>query len=410
MDMVRVQLYLIMGGLALIIILYNIKSFNFFRYCGSLGLIISLGLLLMLLVHIKTPVLKAAKINEVYRVLELHLAGSSIQIHVFEIVKVAMILYLATAMDSLKSGVLSRWKALPEIWKKILFIFLPIIAVTAMVMVNSNSAAAIMGIIMFLVVALGGGNSKELTVLIAALVLLVFAAYGLYKVTDGKAMGRIGTAISRVLGHEDKIQNVLDATKGSKEYYDALDDIRQPYGAKIAVHEGGIIGKGPGQSTQRYVVPDMSEDYMFSFIIEEYGLVGAIIVIFLYLSLLARGAIIARNCGNEYFAKISVAGLCLLISGQAFLHMTVNVDMGPMTGQTLPIISHGASAFLCFCLAFGVILSLSRTAVRRINKETAGAKALIDPEQIKKDNVAATLDELDAIESDGNIHQDDEIQ
>lgn len=165
---------------------------------------------------------------------------------------------------------------------------------------------------------------------------------------------------------------------GSKDYYDALDEIRQPYSARIAIHEGGIIGKGPGQSTQRYVVPDMSEDYMFSFIIEEYGLLGAIVVIFLYVSLMARGALIVKNCKDDKFAKLTVAGLCVLITGQAFLHMFVNADIGPMTGQTLPLISHGNSAFLCFCLAFGIILSISRTASKPMEKQQEEAEPLME--------------------------------
>ena len=156
-----------------------------------------------------------------------------------------------------------------------------------------------------------------------------------------------------------------------------------------------MLGKGPGQSTQRYVVPDISEDYMYSFIIEEYGLWGGLIVIFLYVSLLARASIIVRNCGKDLYAKIGVAGLCLLITGQAFLHMFVNADIGPMTGQTLPLISHGNSAFLCFSLAFGIILSFSRIAQRRIEREQREAQPLIE----LKENVQAGLDDLDAFES-----------
>ena len=165
-------------------------------------------------------------------------------------------------------------------------------------------------------------------------------------------------------------------------YQEALDAIRQPYSAKIAVHEGGIIGKGPGQSTQRYVVPDISEDYMFSFIIEEYGLLGGILVIFLYVSLMARATIIVRNCGNDLYAKLSVAGLAILITGQAFLHMFVNADIGPMTGQTLPLISHGNSAFLCFSLAFGIILSFSRIASRKIDREIKKAAPLVEMHEV----------------------------
>ena len=115
----------------------------------------------------------------------------------------------------------------------------------------------------------------------------------------------------------------------------------------------------------RYVVPIMFEDYMFSFIVEEYGLIGGILVIILYISLLARGSLIVRNCDN-LFAKTAVAGLVILITGQAMMHIMINCDLGPLTGQTLPMISHGKSSFLMFCLAFGIILSISRMAKKKI--------------------------------------------
>ena len=141
---------------------------------------------------------------------------------------------------------------------------------------------------------------------------------------------------------------------------------------------------------------------MYSFIIEEYGLLGGIFVIFLYVSLLARGSIIARNCGSDQYAKLTVAGLCLLITGQAFLHMFVNADIGPMTGQTLPLISHGNSAFLCFSIAFGIILSFSRIATRRIDKETRDAAPLVE---MHESTVQARLDDLDSYES-GQMQND----
>ena len=190
----------------------------------------------------------------------------------------------------------------------------------------------------------------------------------------------------------------MNSKVGSIDYYQALDEIRQPYSAKIAVHQGGLFGKGPGQSTQRYVVPDISEDYMYSFIIEEYGILGGLVIIILYLSLLARSAIIVRNCGKDLYAKLAVAGLTLLISGQAFLHICVNVDIGPMTGQTLPLVSHGASAFLCFCIAFGVILSISRIASKRIEREQKNADPLVDlsQEPVAIENDLADLDDFES--------------
>jgi cell division protein FtsW len=173
-----------------------------------------------------------------------------------------------------------------------------------------------------------------------------------------------------------------------------LDKIKQPNAAKIAVAEGGLLGKGPGGSTQKYVLPVVFGDYMFSFLLEEYGLWGGIIIIILYVSLLARGSWIARLCDSD-FAKTAVGGLTLLITGQAFLHMYINVGLGPLTGQTLPLVSHGKSAFLAFCVAFGVILSISRMANNKIRQEEAAAEPIY-----KKDDIQSSLDVLEQIEND----------
>ncbi len=398
LDIVKSQLVVVAAGLALIIVCYNIKSINFFRWCSRLGLGISLVLLGLLISRIDVGFIKSIELNGARRILQI----GGVQVHVFEVVKIAMVMYLAWALDALKKGELKGPRK--EIWKKVLYIYAPFIVVLVMIIPGSNSAALFIGGIMFLVILLGGGNLRDLAVLAAAAIVLILGCWGIYEISDKKVMKRIGTAISRIAEKDDWEQKVIDSRPGSPEYYEALDNIRQPYSAKIAIKEGGILGKGPGQSTQRYVVPDISEDYMYSFIIEEYGLWGALIVIFLYVSLMARGSIIVRNCGKDTYAKLSVAGLCLLITGQAFLHMFVNADIGPMTGQTLPLISHGNSAFLCFSLAFGIILSFSRIAQRRIEKEQRDAQPLLE----LKENVQAGLDDLDAFETDGIPQEEDE--
>ena len=371
LDIMRSQLIIVGVGMAVIVLLYNIKDMKFFRICSMLGFPISFILLLMLDMHIDTPAVKALNLNHAYRSLKI----CGVQVHVFEIVKVAMTAYLAWAQDSLKKGILKGPKK--EIWKKIVFVYAPFLLTFVMIIPGSNSSALFIGFIMFVVILLGGGNFRDMSLLLGAGTLLLLVCFSTYKLSSGKIFGRIGTGIERVSDHTDYEAIIRGNRKGSFPYQQALDKIRQPYSAKIAIHQG-LVAKGPGQSTQRYVVPDISEDYMFSFIIEEYSLLGGIFVLALYVSLLARGSIIVRNCGKDQYAKLTVAGLCLLISGQAFLHMLVNVDIGPMTGQTLPLISHGNSAFLCFSVAFGIILSFSRIAKRRIEAETRNAAPLTE--------------------------------
>ena len=176
-----------------------------------------------------------------------------------------------------------------------------------------------------------------------------------------------------------------------------IDDMKleQPVGALIAIKEGGPLGKGIGRSNQKYKVAVIFEDYIFSFIIEETGWWGAIIIMILYLSLLARGSMIARIC-DDYFAKFAMAGLIVLISVQAFMHMAINVHLLPQTGQTLPMISHGASSFLCFCGAFGVILSISRMAHTQMLRDSSKADPLVE----KDDEVQSGLNDLESLESE----------
>jgi cell division protein FtsW len=397
LDIVKSQLFIVAAGLVLIIVCYNIKNIRFFRWCSQWGFLISFVLLGLLLSKIDTPIVRSIELNGARRILQLY----KVQVHVFEVVKVAMVLYLSWALDALKKGELKGPKS--EFWKKMMYIYGPFMITLLMIIPGSNSAALFIGGIMFLVILLGGGNLRDMAVLALAAIVIIAGCWGIYEISGHKALKRIGTAISRISEDDNWEKKVIEAREGSDEYYKALDKIRQPYSAKIAIKEGGILGKGPGQSTQRYVVPDISEDYMYSFIIEEYGLWGALIIIFLYVSLMARGSLIVRNSGKDLYAKLSVAGLCLLITGQAFLHMFVNADIGPMTGQTLPLISHGNSAFLCFSLAFGIILSFSRIAQRRMEREQRDAEPLVK----LAENVQAGLQDLEDFEN-GEVHPEEE--
>ncbi len=398
LEIVADQFVAVGFGLAVIIGLYNIKNIKVFRVGAMLGFPLSFILLLLLDTHANLGFIKAIELNGAYRIL----AVPGLQIHVFEVVKVSMILYLAWALDSSKRGLLKLGN-LSKQWLKVLFIYAPFLIIFMMIVPGSNSSALVIGGIMFVTILLGGGNFKDMAILAAAGCVALGICVGIFYISGGNYMKRIGTGVNRIFEDQDWEKQFLSSGRGTVKWQEALDEMRQPVSAKIAIKEGGIIGKGPGQSTQRYVVPDISEDYMYSFIIEEYGILGGIAVICLYLSLLARGSIIVRNCGSDSFAKLSVAGLCLLITGQAFLHMFVNVGIGPMTGQTLPIISHGTSALLCFCVAFGVILSISRIAVRRIAKETSAAEPLMHMHEVN-----ASLSDLDAFES-GKMDEYNEI-
>lgn len=407
MAIVKEQLLLSVGALVLIIICYNIKQIGFYRFFSQLGYLVSITMLLILVVHKDIGPVKPVLLNSAWRVLQV----GGIQIHVFEVVKVAMVMYLAWATSAYRSDSFTIANKLAEkhpFWgkdlvKKILYIYLPIFSVCLCIMKGSLSSTLFIGGIMFITILIGGISVRELILPGVVAVGLVFACIGINKLSpkegSEKPFPHLETAMNRLQTHQTEadFETLKTASTGSDEFRRAMDRLRQPVSAKIAIHQGGVFGKGPGKSTQRYVVPIMFEDYMFSFIVEEYGLLGGILVIILYISLLARGALIARSCDN-HFAKVAIAGLVILITGQAMMHIVVNVDVGVMTGQTLPMISHGNSSFIMFSLAFGIILSISRMARRKIAREAAAA-ARAEAEAPRTDDVQAGMEELDAMES-----------
>ena len=133
------------------------------------------------------------------------------------------------------------------------------------------------------------------------------------------------------------------------------------------------------------------------------GMAVLILVIILYISLLARASIIVRNCDDK-FAKYAIAGLSVMISGQAMMHILVNCDVGLLTGQTLPLISYGTSAFLCISIAFGILLSISRMATRKVEREAAKSDPIVS---FKEDDVKDRLDILNEYESVDDIEEID---
>jgi cell division protein FtsW len=271
-----------------------------------------------------------------------------------------------------------------------------------MVKPGSNSSMVLIGGISILILLIGRMPFREIALIIASGVAALGICMGLNLASDGRIFRNmrfeellrrfeVDYSIERLID----IENNPELGKKCKEWYDVRDEIRQPYSARIAIHEGGLFGKLSGNSTQKYVVAHIYSDYMFSFIVEEYGLFGGIIILMLFVSLLARGSFIAKLCQND-FAKYAVGGLSLLISGQAFLHIFVNVDIGPMTGQTLPMISDGSFAFLMFCVAFGIILSISKMARNQIREQEEAAAPLYAS---TKDDIQAAMDVLEQIDN-----------
>jgi cell division protein FtsW len=142
----------------------------------------------------------------------------------------------------------------------------------------------------------------------------------------------------------------------------------------IALASGGTIGLGPGNSIQRNFLPHSYSDFIYSIIVEEYGLIGGVFVLFLYLALLYRGMIIVVR-SDKAFGGLLSAGLCFGLVIQAMINMGVAVGLGPITGQPLPLLSMGGTSLLFTGIALGIILSVSRGDISESSIATNGSSA-----------------------------------
>ena len=147
-----------------------------------------------------------------------------------------------------------------------------------------------------------------------------------------------------------------------------LDKDAQVAHANIAIVSSGVIGKGPGQSTERDFLSQAFSDFIYAIIIEELGVIGAGFVVLLYIILLYRCARIASHCENNFPAFLAM-GLGLLLVIQAVFNMMVAVGLAPVTGQPLPLISKGGTSTIINCAYIGAILSVSRSAKMKKEKE-----------------------------------------
>ena len=413
-DIMTTQLKVVGIGVVVILLLYIFGRSGLYRWFGKIGFALSLLMLVILVFNLNLGFVQAGEINGARRIIKVF--GK--QLHVYEFVKVFMILYLAWALDAYKKGEfkfnkflatlspkLFTWTTRP-LGEKIVYIYLPALLTIGFVASGSNSSALFLAAVLILIILIGGVNFREIALFFASLIVLGGILVLGYKTGLIKS-NRIETAFHRITNDDDATMEILlDARIGSPEYEAARDELRQPVGAMLAIKEGGLLGKGIGNSTQKYAVPVIFGDYMFSFIIEETGFIGAILIILLYFSLLARSSTIAKGCDN-YFDKIVVAGLAILVTGQAFMHMMVNVHfpMIPQTGQTLPLVSHGTTSFLVFSAVFGILLSISRETYLKMKKREEEAYKSIH-EREPADEVEAGVRDVELM--DEHIENEEE--
>ncbi len=219
----------------------------------------------------------------------------------------------------------------------------------------------------------------------------------------------IGTGIAAftlfvlvVLAFPDAFKNRVDTWKNRIENFTSNkpgEDDYQIEKAKIAIATGGIYGLGPGKSVQKNFLPQSSSDFIFAIIVEEYGLIGALSILGLYLLLLFR-FVIAAHKANSMFGKLVVVGLGFPIVFQAIINMAVAVELLPVTGQTLPLISSGGSSIWMTCIAIGIILSVTK-------KDEEIAQELED-KQLREDALQKLIDKQLKEDEDEEVDENQE--
>ena len=236
-----------------------------------------------------------------------------------------------------------------------LSLWIPILGVLLLIFPSNFSTAIILFSMVIMLLFLGGYPFKYLFLMCSS-VLLVFILF----VVSAKAFpdyipNRVDTWANRITNFSSSEKNANYQIERSK----------------IAIASGGLYGKGAGKSVMKNFLPQSSSDFIYAIIIEEYGLIGGVILIFLYLLLLFRIIVIFHKT-EILFGKLLVVGLGIPIVFQAFINIAVTVQLFPVTGQTLPLLSSGGTSAWVNFIAIGIILSVSNS----IKKENTGDNPL----------------------------------
>jgi cell division protein FtsW len=257
-----------------------------------------------------------------------------------DLAKLTLIIYLARLLTKKQDQIKDfRTAFIPLI--------LPVLTVVFLIMPANLSTALMLFTISLVVLFIGGVDFKYIAALVGSGV-VVFALFVLIilQLPEEQQL-RMGTWKNRIENH--------------------FKDEGEPYQveqAKIAIASGGLFGKGPGNSTQRNFLPHPYSDFIYSIIIEEYGYIGGVFVLLLYIILLHRAVVIVTKIPQTFGAFLTI-GVVFSLVLQAMINMAVNVGVVPVTGQPLPLVSMGGTSIWFTSLSIGIVLSVSKEVERK---------------------------------------------
>jgi cell division protein FtsW len=293
-------------------------------------------LLIAVLIILTLTALSGTNINNASRWLSIPIINISFQSSDFA--KIVLLTFLAGSLSKLEQ----KYKNPPlDRYHIYLMVFLPAILVSVLILPSNLSTALLIFTASFFMMWIGNVKLKYLSSLVGAVLILIVVVFFVAK-SNPNLLPRFDTWVSRI---ENFGSNNSDAN------YQVVQ-------AKIAIASNPLIGKLPGKSSQRAFLPSAHADFIFAIVIEEYGTIIGFFLVILYLILFYRAIIIAKKSETKFGALLSL-GLMFSIVFQAFVNIGVAVNLLPVTGQTLPLISMGGTSFVFTSVALGMVQSVS---------------------------------------------------
>ena len=311
-----------------VIIVTSHLPYRIYASLAGFFVIVSVILLIITLIF-------GIRINEAARWIEI--PGTGLRIQTSDLAKTALVIFLARMLSKYQQE-LRDFKLTSRVF------IVPIAIICILIMPENLSTALLIFGISMIILFIGRVPLRFILAWIGmGIMAVIIVALLLDLVTDA----------NRVSVWKSRIETFVSGGEDS-------DTDFQSNQAKIAIASGGLIGKAPGNSVQRNMLPQSNSDFIFAIIIEEYGLLfGALPILLVYMILLFRGIAIARKCETAFPAFL-VLGLTVMIVTQAIINMAVAVGLFPVTGQTLPMISWGRTSMLITSFSLGAILGVSR--------------------------------------------------
>ena len=313
-------------------IMYGVHKVPYRYFRGLSMIMIPVILVLLLITMFQSDV--SENVTNAKRWMSIPFVGFTFQPST--LASVVLMVYVARYLSKIKDKQVTFNETILPLW-------LPVFLILALILPANFSTAAIMFVMVMALTFLGGYPIKYLSLILLTGIVLFTIFIFVARAFPEAMPNRVDTWMNR-------IESFTNGEDSEADY--------QIEKAKIAIASGGIPGLGPGKSKQKNFLPQSSSDFIYAIIVEEYGLIGGLFLMILYLSLLFRIVVVSHKA-DTFFGKLLVIGVGLPIVFQALINMAVSVELFPVTGQTLPLISSGGTSIWMTCLAIGIILSVS---------------------------------------------------